>query len=83
MAFSFGAPKPAGGNIAAELGPELPDLYAEVCGADVEGRWGGRTKFANSCDRKSALKVSPAIATFDYFLLPGPMTPFPLRRVIS
>ncbi|PKY03277.1 hypothetical protein P168DRAFT_305577 [Aspergillus campestris IBT 28561] len=32
MAFSFGAPKPAGGNIAAELGPELPDLYAEEVG---------------------------------------------------
>ncbi|KAE8373735.1 hypothetical protein BDV26DRAFT_271405 [Aspergillus bertholletiae] len=32
MAFSFGASNPAGGNIPAELGPELPDVYAEEVG---------------------------------------------------
>ncbi|KAF7593500.1 hypothetical protein BBP40_011411 [Aspergillus hancockii] len=32
MAFSFGASGPAGGNIPAELGPELPDVYAEEVG---------------------------------------------------
>jgi nucleoporin NUP159 len=35
MAFSFGASGPAGGNIPAELGPELPDVYAEVCRASM------------------------------------------------
>ncbi|KAE8388104.1 hypothetical protein BDV23DRAFT_117700 [Aspergillus alliaceus] len=32
MAFSFGASNPAGGNVPAELGPELPDVYAEEVG---------------------------------------------------
>ncbi|GAB1194938.1 hypothetical protein APSETT444_004190 [Aspergillus pseudonomiae] len=32
MAFSFGASNPAGGNIPAELGSELPDVYAEEVG---------------------------------------------------
>ncbi|KAE8354672.1 hypothetical protein BDV28DRAFT_130458 [Aspergillus coremiiformis] len=32
MAFSFAASSPAGGNIPAELGPELPDVYAEEVG---------------------------------------------------
>ncbi|KAE8367825.1 hypothetical protein BDV27DRAFT_123228 [Aspergillus caelatus] len=32
MAFSFGASNPAGGSIPAELGPELPDVYAEEVG---------------------------------------------------
>ncbi|KJK64690.1 hypothetical protein P875_00011089 [Aspergillus parasiticus SU-1] len=32
MAFSFGASSPAGGNIPAELGPELPEVSAEEVG---------------------------------------------------
>ncbi|OGM50398.1 nuclear pore complex subunit Nup159 [Aspergillus bombycis] len=32
MAFSFGASNPASGNIPAELGSELPDVYAEEVG---------------------------------------------------
>lgn len=31
MAFSFGAPNPAGGSASAELGPELPDVFTDVC----------------------------------------------------
>lgn len=31
MAFSFGASNPAGATASAELGPELPDVFTDVC----------------------------------------------------
>ncbi|KAE8339730.1 hypothetical protein BDV24DRAFT_72218 [Aspergillus arachidicola] len=78
MAFSFGASSPAGGNIPAELGPELPEVSAEVRHALMPVIVLDFCKRTNSGYRKLVSKVSRATATSDYFPPLGLIMPFQL-----